>query len=548
MDSREMDLMEAVEREVKRLERKDILSTCLSADAPLSRPTEGQIAIFRAINSPLKIQYIQGGNQSGKTSSIIRNLVWMLEDTHPYWERPTSKRCPNKLCLNTNITPYGAASAPRFCCPLCGNTWESWENESITVMLVGQDHKNLMLNLYEPRIKPLLSEPEKWKPQKVGPYIGWLQHEDTNDKIIFFPHGHGSEKARTATQGFTIHGVFLDELAPVTIIEELQRRIMAKLGLFQAAFTMKTTDPAVVRFQNAQQKAGAAILFRLSMLDNPKYAGSHDMIRASLAGLSKEKQDNILYGDIGDSDDRVFSIDEELVRTEGLPAGYNSSWRHVEIVDPAIQSKAGYVILAQDRSTGIWHVVRAEYITGMQDQNDLLDECEARSKNLSIALRISDNQAWFVNPAKRRNLRYVTPPNKQGKGGKVFLIKKAQMFLASGKICIPSQFEDIWYELDSYRWKPGGSMEIVNSNAYHLIDCIVYFADVMPKDEIEPETPESMDAMIRRFNRMVHGSSKHPAATKKLPPNRPATRILKGEAARKVLDKMGLGGGRKWKV
>jgi hypothetical protein len=503
------------------------------------------------VDSPTNLYCLANGmvtHNSGKTACLIRAMVWMLEDTHPFWRRPTDHVCPNRLCNNPNSTPFGGPTTTRYRCQACGNVWEPWPaNEPMSIMLVGQNHKGLLLNLWEPRIKPLLSEPDKWKEQKVGPYIGWIQHIETGDRIVFFPHGHGSEQARKALQGFTVHAAFLDELAPVEVIEELQRRVMAKCGFWMAAFTMKRTDPAVLRFMNAQLANGAALQFRLSMLDNPKYEGMYDAIKASLSGLPKEKQDNILYGDVDDTDDKVFVIDEDLIRKQ-VPDTYSPSWRHVEIVDPAIQSKAGYVHLAQDPATGIWHTVLAMYISGMQDQTDLLDECERLSKNVNTVLRISDNQAWFVNPAKRRGLKYVTPPNKQGKGGKIYLIKKAQMFLSSGRFCCSSKFEDAWYEFDSYRWKEGTQLEIVNSNAYHIIDCIVYFADVMPKDEVIEQSPESMDAMIRRFNRQRHSGQKRAIDRNKKPGNiAGAPKIVRGDDAAKVLKRLGLGG-EKWKL
>ena len=531
MSSEYLDL---IEEEIARLEHADLLRQCFDSNNLRSRPTPAQASIFEQAAQAAKYMYILGGNQSGKTSMNVRELVWLLRNEHPFMEWPTAHRCNNKLCLNTEIDIHGDETSPVYFCSKCRNKWKDWgEDPVINVILCGENRMNLTQNLWEPRIRPLLPDAHLWEAKKVGHHIGWIEHKTKGHKVFFFPHGHGVEQARKAVQGFSIHAVFMDELAGATIIEELQRRLDAMFGYFRAAFTMKTLDPEVLRLIREQVKSGAAKQFKLSKLDNPRYAGMKDIILAQLAGLTESQKNAVLYGEVDDGDTRVFSYNEELIKEDMLPKGYSPmGWRHVEIVDPAQQSKAGYLIVAQDPETFLWHVVRAEYISGMQDPLDLVDECEKRARGYNLVLRGSDNQAWFTSLAYRqRDIRYVTPPNKQAKDGKIFLIKKAQVFLSEGRLRILSSLEDFWLELGSYRWKEGMERRIVNSHKFHILDCFIYFVDLLPKNAIEAPVSKTWMQEIREYN-----SKKKPTDTKKFLKKSPKQyKILSNREVQKLL-------------
>ena len=538
-DIMDPELMKLVQIEMDRMERAEKLHLCLDSANLNSRPTAPQNMVFAGINRQARYRLIQGGNQSGKTTVTLRDLTWILNDTHPYWARPVDHICNNKACHNTDTERIGDPTVPRYRCHKCGNIWEPWgAREPLNVILCGENRMNLYQNLWLPRIKPLLSEPEKWREVKVGAMIAWAEHRETGDKIMFFPHSRGEEQSRKSVQGFTIHFVYLDELAPVPVMEELMRRVDAKLGWFTGGFTMKKTDPEMLKFLDKQEQAGTLQRFKISKLDNPKYVGMRDIILAQLAGLSPEQKDAYLYGEMGDADDRVFGVDSSVIGL-GIPATYARSWSHVLIVDPAIQSKAGLMMITQDPATMRWHVVVAEYLTGMQDPVDLLDLVEARTKGYNITRQISDNQAWFTGTARKRGHKMMTPPNKQKRDGKVFIIKRAQMFLSSGRINIHRGHEDLWYELESYRWADDGK-SIVNSNKYHLIDCLIYFVDCLPKDEIAAaEGGPSWDERVLSLHRSVAGKSAHDR--QKLLQNRPDTyTIISGNHAGNHLRRLGI--------
>jgi len=293
----------------------------------------------------------------------------------------------------------------------------------------------------------------------------------------------------------------------------------------------------MLKFLAKQGEAGVAQMFKISKLDNPKYVGMKDIIMAQLAGLSPEQKEAYLYGEMGEADDRVFALDSDRIGKE-LPKEYMKSWRHAVVVDPAIQSKAGYLLLAQEPGLNTWHIVAAEYITGMQDPVDLLDEVEKRVWGYDIVEKISDNQAWFTGTAKKRGHNFRTPPNKQKRDGKTYIIKKAQMFLSSGGVNIPKRHEDLWYELESYRWDETGK-HIVNSNKYHIIDCLVYFIDCLPKNEVEAMQSTTYDDRIRSLNRRMAG--KNVREQQKILKNVPSVvKLIKGNAAGAHLRKLGI--------
>jgi hypothetical protein len=525
---------------MEKLERGELLQTCLDSSNIYSKPTDAQMNVFRAINSSARYRNVSGGNQSGKTSILVRDMTWVLNDTHPFWQRPIDHTCNNRLCRNENTEKFGDPTVPRYRCHKCGNIWEPWnKDEAINILLIGQSRIHMHQSLWLPRIKPLLQHPEDWREIKIGAMIAWVENKETGDKILFLPHGKGEESSRRSVQGFTVHFAYLDELAPLATIEEAQRRVDSKLGYYLASYTMKKIEPPTLKFNAKLIEAGVMQSFKISKLDNPKYSGMKDIIIAQLAGLTKEQQEAYLYGDITDADDRVFRIDTALMKIE-LPANYSKGWKHVVIVDPACLSKAGFAVIARNPTTSNWHVVRAEYWPGMEDPADLIDKVEYEIRNLNIIRRVCDNQAWYYGPARKRGIIYKCPPNKQKKEGKMYIIKKAQSFFNTGSLLIDPRFEDLWNEIESYRWADDGK-NIVNSNKYHIIDCIVYFIDALPKDEMPSENQMSFDERVRLLNRMAAGQNASAKNKILQSPNKQFNMLSgNGNKAREVLRKIGV--------
>ena len=334
---------ELIQQEVTRQLRAEQISLAWSPDSLKSRPSEKQLEPILALTGAEKYLFVLGGNQSGKTNGTVRALVWMVEESSPYWRKPIDHICNNKLCNTPGIKRSLTDVVEDYECPRCGNIWRIWDkNDPITVMLIGEQLKNIDMNLYQPRIKKLFQRPEDWKEDKLGsPFIQMITNKRTGNRIIFFPHGQGEEKARKAVQGYTLHAVFTDEQLPSSVVEESQRRVDARMGTFMSAFTMKTLDTELMELITAQVESGAAKSFKLSKLDNPVYAGSKDIILRQLAGLSDAKRNAVLYGEVTFDEEYIFSsITKDLIGFE-VPAGYSAGgWRHVEVIDPAVKSKA----------------------------------------------------------------------------------------------------------------------------------------------------------------------------------------------------------------
>ena len=539
-----------VKRELDLMRRKEQLGSCLSADNLKSRPTEGQLEVLKAAASSKKFKFCLGGNQSGKTSLLLRDLSWVLDDHHKFWMRPNDTHCNNKLCMSEDLYTTGDESVPIYHCKYCGNIWRAWNKDvPINLILSGENRTNLTENLYANRLRPLLLTPDAWKPAKMGNQILWLENQDNGNKLFLFPHGHGSEQARKAIQGWSINGVYLDELCPLPVFEELARRRDALMGSILTSFTMKTLDPSMVRHMRELEAAGVAISFKISKLDNPVYSGDKDRVLAELSGLTEDQRNTILYGDIStDGDDRIFAPCADSLKIPALPSTYSTTWRHVEIVDPAIKSKAGYLLMAQDPHTLIWHTVKAKYITGMVDATDLVHACEREGYNYNICLRGSDNMAYFIGAARKMGIRYKTPPNKQSKmGGKIALIKQAQTFLNGGRVKIHTEHKDLWDEIYGYRWKEGSADSIVNSAKYHIIDCLMYFIDLLPKDElIHMDSQISWSEEIRRYNIAIQNKKTQAGGNgKQVLTKRSGTGIIKsvtGKSANNFYKRLGLGG------
>lgn len=145
-------------------------------------------------------------------------------------------------------------------------------------------------------------------------------------------------------------------------------------------------------------------------------------------------------------------------------------------------------------------------------------------------------------------IRYKTPPNKQSKmGGKIALIKQAQTFLNGGRVKIHTEHKDLWDEIYGYRWKEGSADSIVNSAKYHIIDCLMYFIDLLPKDElIHMDSQISWSEEIRRYNIAIQNKKTQAGGNgKQVLTKRSGTGIIKsvtGKSANNFYKRLGLGG------
>ena len=160
------------------------------------------------------------------------------------------------------------------------------------------------------------------------------------------------------------------------------------------------------------------------------------------------------------------------------PEGYHPSWRHVESIDPAMTSKSGYTLWAENPSTGVWYCIKAEYLGPVYAPREVVDLVRKAGTG-NITRRVSDNEPWFIGMAQEYGMTYMQVYDKMRRKNE--LIKNLQTALSDGKIKIAPWCESLIDEFSSCRWSETQDNKIVNSQSYHLLDSSQYFNDVKPE-------------------------------------------------------------------
>jgi phage terminase large subunit-like protein len=380
-------------------------------------------------------------HNSGKSALVARELAWILTDTHPTWKPPPE-----------------------------------WENDNITVIIACQDLTLGSAELWANKVAPFLDLSE-WKLEKQGNTLKRIHHKETGTQIVFVSHSDSSEKNRKHMQGYTAHYVWLDEMpASVGILEELQARIATTNGIFIASFTPKFRSDKIRKIVD-QAKAPWAKKYRLSMLDNPRVNSEAEMAR--LHGQPQSVINTVLYGDWSTGENAAYVFNYDTMTIDSLPTHYHSGWRHIESVDPALRSKCGYTLWAEDPNTGTWYLVNDKYIQGdtSLDPESLFHEIQKRSSNYNITKRISDSMAWYTSTASKYGVSYVIPFDKNSR--KEDLMKGLQKQLSSGKIKIGKWCTAFLDEIQGCQFRED-SDKLINASSYHTLDCAQYFCDMIP--------------------------------------------------------------------
>jgi len=398
------------------------------------------------VNHPDHLYICDGyytGN-SGKSMLAGREISWILTGTHPTWQRP-----------------------------------EAWGREPLLILIAAQDLTMAETELWSKKIKPFLAA-QDWKEDRQGSSLKRAINKKTGDTLVFLSHSDGSEKNRKHMQGYTAHYVWLDEMpSNANIFEELQRRVDRSGGPWIATFTPKFRNDKIRRVVDAAD-GRVAKKYQMSKLDNPIYKDRLDEEFAKLAGYSEVEKRTILYGDWSTGESSVYFFDYNSMVVDSLPSYYSRGWRHVESVDPAMKSKCGYTLWAEDPSTSLWYLVEDKYIEGMLHVGDLFDKIQERSRGYNIVRRISDSMAWFTMEASKNNISYLIPYDKNSR--KEELIKGLQTSLSSGKIKIGAWCSSFIDEVQTCQWAET-SDRIVNASSYHTLDCAQYFCDMVPKSD-----------------------------------------------------------------
>lgn len=417
------------------------------AKFPDAKPTPAQHELLYSFDQH-KTHWITAGNQSGKSSTLARLFAWLLEGTHPTFRRPAE-----------------------------------WGTGPDMFIVMARTNQMLEESIWAEKMRPLL-DPGEIHEERVAGQLKAVTHRPTGNKILFMSF-HDEKAAREKVQSFVANAVWMDEMPrTATLIEELQRRRASRYGYYFGSFTPKAVSLQVKKMVEAQSLLPTARRHRFRMFDNPLYAdpARQEEVRAELAHMPKDYQQAILEGDWTSADGVIIQLNPDT--DVEIPQGYHPSWRHVEVSDPATASKHGLLIAAQCPATNTWYVVKSKYIEGNPAPSDLVAAVYAETAGLNIVRRVYDSAAhWYAMQAKKHTppLAYSAIENKADR--KMETIANLQEWLG-GKVKISPWCEDIISELNTCAWGEGAVGKIVNAKKYHLLDCLRYFVDTCPKDEI----------------------------------------------------------------
>lgn len=388
-------------------------------------------------------------HNSGKSSTSARLVTWFLTDTHPNWKRP-----------------------------------ERWGTEPLLCIVAGRTGKQIEESLL-PRITRLL-EPGTYKEVRIGNIIQRL--EMTNGNRIIFQSLENPTMARERLQSYTAHLAWVDELPPtLDILLELLRSIQARDGQLIASFTPLTPNLDVQKYiDNIQEPIGR--VYRFNMLDNPLYADPvrRQEILDSLAAVPENVRNARLYGDWLSANDRVYNLNyNQIISTRKDLEGYNPfTWRHMEVVDPALSSACGVLIAVEHPVTTKWHILRTEYLRGVKNPVELIESVKRISSKYNVIRRVCDPAAnWYITQAAAMGISYIGVYNKNGVDRKQELIANLQKSLGTRILLQEGVCQDLLQELQDCRYSPETG-KIVNSQSFHLLDCAQYLVDTLPSPSV----------------------------------------------------------------
>lgn len=407
------------------------------------------------VSSPDNLYLLANGlvtHNSGKSATIARELAWILTDTHPTWSRP-----------------------------------DEWGAEPYLVLIAGADRKMMETELWGNKLKPFLlaqDGEDAWREVRSGNALQHVEHRRKGYKIVFLSHADSSESNRKHMQGYVAHFVWMDELSNnISIIEELQRRVLAKNGWFSISFTPKGKAESIRKWADSMG-APYGKIYRMGQLDNPIYATRKEELIERIKHMPEGMRNTVLYGDWEVGDQTVYQFDWHMV---AKPDNYSKGWRHVEANDPAMSGKMGFILFAEDPTSGVWYAIKEEYIEGYYSPDDLVHYVQSLTSSYNIVRRVSDYAPWYVGMASKNGMTYIHPYKKNER--KDELIKGLQLALSQGKIKIAPWCEHFISELQTAQWSTGEAREkIVNRKNLHLQDAAQYFVDCMPKPEVEFES------------------------------------------------------------
>lgn len=457
------DLLATAALRLKSLEMQE----CFDANVPGSRPNSFQQVVIDEWGQ-IPTQCVAAGNQSGKSALGARIAAWFLAENKPGWKRPKQ---------------WGKAPAYGI---LVGRTMKQVEEELLRKIVAFFDPNEL----YIPRIG--------MSPQKVV-------HKKTGNTILLASH-HNEAEAQQKLQSFVLNFAWIDEMPKsYRLFEELERRVQSKDGFFLSTFTPKVRNTDIRKLVDSYALPYAK-KYKMPMFANPSLSEERkSKILKEMEVYPQAYRDCILNGDWQDDDFSVYHVPDAAIQA---PVNYSGAWRHVECADPALQSKHGQVVFAEDPVSGHWYIVRGDYISGIVVPEDLVRVATDRVKDLNIVRRVCDSAStWFIGQASKMGFSYVTPYAKNNRRAE--MMKNLQADLGV-RIFIAPWCSDVITELSNMQWSEVAADKVVNSHSYHLHDAAIYGRDCLPKmdaAEVIPELHVRLRMQIEKDRKKVAAKS-----------------------------------------
>lgn len=425
------------------LERTEVFDAAF----PGTRPNSYQSEILNEWGQ-VSSQYVVAGNRSGKSQLGARIAAWFLAENRPGWVRPAK-----------------------------------WGSQPLVGMLVGRTMKQVEEELVR-KIQAFFGPDELHIP-RVGMIPQKIVHRKTGNTLLLASH-HNEAEAREKLQAFTLQFIWLDEM-PKTwrLFEELERRVSTSNGWFICTFTPKVKNQEIRKLIDAARLPYSK-KYKMPMFANPSLDEDRKKkILQEMEVYPESYRRCVLEGDWLDDDSAVYHLPDNFIR---MPEGYHSGWRHVESADPALQSKHGQVVYAEQPGTGHWYIVRDEYFQGIVVPEDLVKAVTGAVKHLNVCRRVCDSAStWFIGQASKMGFTYVTPWDKNNRRAE--MMKSFQSKMGVSIFCAP-WCTNLPQELTAMQWSETSADRVVNTHTYHLHDAAIYGADCLPKPIVEPVVHE----------------------------------------------------------
>lgn len=449
-DQIDIELISAAAARLQKLERAE----CFNGAAPGSRPNSWQQAVIDDWGK-VPTQHVVAGNQSGKSQLGSRLDAWFLAENKPRWKRP-----------------------------------KKWGKAPLMGMLVGRTMKQVE----EEHLRKLQTyfDPDELQVVRVGMIPQKVVHRKTGNTLLLASH-HNEAEAREKLQAFVLHYCRLDEMPKTeALFEELERRVQSMDGLFITCFTPKVRNRGIRAVVDASALPHSK-KYKMPMFANPILSEERKQkILAELEAYPEAYRKCVLEGDWLDDDFAVYSVPDECVQA---PPNYSPAWRHLESADPALQSKHGQVVFAEDPKTCHWYIIRADYVSGIFVPEDLVRTVTDRVKNLNVVRRACDAAStWFIGQASKMGFTYTSPYDKNNRRQE--MMKNVQAALGKNLFIAP-WCTDLLQELASMQWSETAEGRVVNSRSYHLHDATIYGFDCLPKPQKSVEPIPELHVRLR---------------------------------------------------